>query len=447
MQTHTADTIFAFASAPVRSGVVVLRISGPHIDTVLKALSISPPLPPRKAQRVTLMDASTHQTIDEALALFFPAPHSFTGEDVLELHIHGSQAIMARLIALLAALPHLRLAQAGEFSKRAFIHGKMDLVAAEGLIDLIDAQTSSQADQALRQLQGHTGRVYEQLRTDTLRSLALLEAYMDFPDEDLPESVLASITADVAGLAKRIEGMLADGKKGQKLREGLEIILLGAPNAGKSSLLNALARRDVAIVSPIAGTTRDIIEVSLNLAGYPVTFIDTAGLRETQHSIEKEGIRRALERAENALLILEIIDIVSPTESYIKSSLKNPIRTLKIYNKLDHCTHASPQKDSCTDTFYISCLTGQGIDELIATITCIITDSYAQSEPALITRERHRLALEETKFHLEQFSEKSAIEINGEHLRRATTTLGSITGKISVDDVLDVIFSTFCIGK
>lgn len=447
MIPSSTDTIFAFATAPIRSGVAVLRISGQHIPSVFAALSLTKPLTPRMAQLVVLRDSVSQELIDEALALYFPAPHSFTGEDVLELHIHGSKAVMNRLLGVLGALPSLRLAEAGEFSRRAFINGKMDLIEAEGLADLIDAETTMQARQALRQMRGDMGRVYEQLRIDVLRVLALLEAYMDFPDEDIPESVLNTINDDVKSLCSQIETLLADEKTGERIRDGVEVIILGAPNAGKSSLLNAIAKRDVAIVSPEMGTTRDMIEVHLNLGGCPVTIIDTAGLRDTEGYVEKEGIKRALERAENASIIIELYDLVTETEFISKSSWESDISTIKVGNKLDICSQDNLSYNYPKDMILISTVTGQGIDKLITTIKCIASENLSQHESVIITRERHRKALEETLSHLARFDNTAPIELNGEECRRATHALGRVTGKVSVDDVLDIVFSTFCIGK
>lgn len=436
-----ADTIFALATAPVKSGVAVLRISGPNAADALAALDV--PLPePRMATLARLRHPVTHATIDSALLLYFEAPHSFTGEHTVELHTHGSRAVIAELLSVLAALPGFRLAEPGEFSRRAFLNNKMDLTQAEGLADLIDAETSAQARQAMRQMQGDVGKAYDALRGRILHTLALLEAYIDFPDEEIPESVMDDVAEGIAALTSEIDTLLQDGHRGERLRDGIEIVILGPPNAGKSTLLNAIAKRDVAIVSPEAGTTRDLLEVHLDLGGYPVTLIDTAGLRDTTGAIESEGIRRARERAANAELVLRLFDINTNPESYSDMLPETGQETLTLFTKSDSRA-ATPKPDSLT----VSAHTGEGMETLLATLTEIIHSRYEGRGSTLITRQRHRSALERCHGHLARFTPGAPLELNGEELRMAARSLATITGNITVDDILDVVFSSFCIGK
>lgn len=397
---------------------------------------------PRTATLVKLLHPISGAHIDTAIALTFPAPASFTGEDVLELHTHGSRAVMAALLAVLSAQPGYRLAEPGEFSRRAFENGKMDLTQAEGLADLIDAETEAQATQASRQMQGELGRAYATLRTRILIALAMLEAYIDFPDEEIPESVLTRMTEEIQGLQAEIASLLADGHRGERLREGIEIVILGPPNAGKSSLMNAIAKRDVAIVSPIAGTTRDIIELHLDLKGYPVTLLDTAGLHEAGNEIEEEGIRRAHARAANAELKLLVFDIATTPESYPSIIALEDKNTLRVYTKSDtQQTKAEPSILS------VSANTGEGVEALLDVLAERISTRYASVGSSLITRARHRTALEECLAHLNRVEMSKPLELNGEELRMAARALAKITGELTVDDILDLVFSSFCIGK
>ena len=312
MQAASSDTIFALASAPGRAGIAVFRVSGPQARQVFDRLCRCDMPPPWQAMRVRLHHSATGEVVDDGLALWFAAPRSFTGEDVVELSLHGGRASVAATLELLAGLPSLRLAEPGEFTRRAFEHGKFDLTAAEGLADLVDAETHAQLRQARRQLDGELGRLYETWRGRLMHSLAYLEAEIDFVEEDLPEDATASLRSDIGSLIKEIDGHLADRHRGERLREGVSVAIIGSPNVGKSSLLNILAKREVAIVAARAGTTRDIIEVHLDLGGYPVILADTAGLRDSSDEIEAEGIRRARARATEADLKLLICDASNP---------------------------------------------------------------------------------------------------------------------------------------
>ncbi len=381
--------------------------------------------------------------IDRALALYFPAPHSFTGEDVVELHTHGSRAITRMLLDALGSIEGLRMAEAGEFARRAFMNGKMDLVEAEGLADLIDAETASQHAQAIRQMGGTTTQRVEALRGAILEPLALMEAYIDFPDEEIPEEVLSDATQRVEALRKELTELLDDQGIGEKIREGLDIVILGPPNAGKSSLLNALARRDAAIVSPEAGTTRDLIEVAMEIGGYAVTLVDTAGIRTTDAAIESEGIRRALHRAEHADITLHLRDIATIAESFSELKALDAKNHLIIVTKSD----LGPLPELPFSAILISTQTGDGIAALIDTLKHKIAERMESVASPLITRARHRAAIAEALSALTRFDVHAPLELSCEELRLAASAIGKITGKIWVDDVLDLVFSRFCIGK
>lgn len=436
-----SPTIYALASAPGKSGVAVFRISGPAAREALVGLGVKTKLEPRLATLVKLMHEGA--TLDQALALYFPAPNSFTGEDVVELHTHGSRAVTRMLLDALGAIDGLRLAEPGEFARRAFLNGKFDLAQAEGLADLIDAETVSQHTQAMRQLGGVTTQRVDALRMAILEPLALMEAYIDFPDDEIPESVLKESTQKVASLINEIKLLLDDGGIGEKIREGLDIVIIGPPNAGKSSLLNLLARRDAAIVSAEAGTTRDLIEVPMEIGGYAVTLVDTAGIRETAGEIEAEGIRRARHRAEHADITLRLCDIATIVESSSELASELDQNTLIIATKSD----LSALPDLPFPVLPISTKMGDGIDRLIAVLKEKIATKMDAVASPLITRARHREAMAEALISLERFQTDMPLELICEELRHAAAAIGKITGKIWVDDVLDLVFSRFCIGK
>ena len=441
MSSLVTPTIYALASAHGRAGVAVFRISGAAARQALISLGVERPLKPREATLVTLKTPAS--IIDQALAIYFPAPHSFTGEDVIELHTHGSRAVTRLLLEALGTIEGLRMAEAGEFARRAFMHGKLDLAQAEGLADLIDAQTHSQHAQAMRQLGGQTTARVEALRAAILEPLALMEAYIDFPDEEIPETVLTQSTNQVTALRAELADLLDDNGIGEKIRDGLEVVILGAPNAGKSSLLNALARRDAAIVSPEAGTTRDLIEVAMEIGGYAVTLVDTAGIRETSGAIESEGIRRALARAEHADITLQLVDSVTIAESIKDIEASSDSRTLVVATKSD----LAPLPDLPIKFLPISTRTGAGMDALVEALKAKVAESMDGVASPLITRARHRAAIGEALAALTRFDARAALELSCEELRLAATAIGKITGKIWVDDVLDLVFSRFCIGK
>ena len=450
--------IFAPATPAGQSGVAVYRISGQNLNCVFEHLGINQRPKPREAALRRLRKGTEGELIDEALVLYFPAPHSFTGEEVIELQTHGGSAIRQTLLNWLSQLEGCRLAEAGEFSRRAFTHGKMDLLQAEGIADLIAAETSMQQQQALRQMGGALSEQYEQMRADILRALALLEAYLDFPDEEIPEETLTQTSQLIDRLIGTIEALLTEPPSGEMIREGMTIAIIGPPNAGKSSLLNRLAGREAAIVTDIAGTTRDRVEVHLNLHGYFVRLIDTAGLRETHDTIEAEGVRRARESAAQAQLTLMVLDIVSDTELSAESLAYLPENAILVINKCDqfnndaareHKRKALPENLAALPTLWVSARDDIGIDTLIERITTEISQRVEACPSPLLTRTRHRQALYEAYEHLNQLAQQSALplELYAEELRLAARAIGKITGHIDVDQLLDVIFREFCIGK
>ncbi len=493
-------TIVALASAPGRAGVAVLRVSGENAAQTITKLCSPATLPePRKAALRTLRDPETGETLDHALVLWFPAPASFTGENVVELHLHGGRAIIAAALKALCSLEGFRLAEPGAFSRRAFENGKLDLTEAEGIADLVDAETAAQRRQALRQMEGELGRLYQGWAERLKRRLAFIEAEIDFADEELPPEITAQRLDDLRLLEKEITAHLNDRHRGEKLREGFVVALLGAPNAGKSSLLNALARREAAIVAPTPGTTRDVIEVQLDLGGYPVTLADTAGLRETADAIENEGVRRALARAEQADFKILVFDgseypaldsktkalcdeasliIVNKKDLLFSGSLKNAekpkgippepilaqawtgvtggvekdssIKTTVMPAQAGipfSCFHASaPQAKE--DEIFVSAKTGEGLAALTQKLIQEIDKRFTGDAAPALTRVRHREALEEALGHLRRaLSSGEQTELCAEDLRLAVRALGRITGHVDVEDLLDIIFSEFCIGK
>jgi tRNA modification GTPase len=401
---------------------------------------------PRTAALVRIRDPAGGETIDEGLALWFPGPHSETGEDVAELQLHGGRAVIAGVFAALSRLDGLRQAEAGEFTRRAFEKGRLDLTAVEGLADLVYAETQAQRRQAYRQLKGLLGDRAESWRQRLIEALALVEAGIDFSDEaDVPADLVRPALAIADELAGEVRAALAGANRGERLREGLVVAIAGAPNVGKSTLLNRIAQRDVAIVSPLAGTTRDVIEVHLDLDGYPVTLLDTAGIRPTEDPIEQEGVRRATERAGAADLVLWLSDATRPMAD--RPLADNP--TWLVCNKIDLIDSVREQPGRFERAFLISATVGTGLDQLLSALAEFARDYFAV-EPALVTRERHRRALQETLAALEAAAAEGSEgreDIIAEELRLAARTLGRLTGRVDVEDILDAIFRDFCIGK
>lgn len=432
-------TIFAPATASGKAGVAVIRVSGPQaLEAVKKMTAIKTPVP-RKAM-FSEIHAPDGTAVDNGLVLYFPCPNSFTGEDVVEFQTHGGRAIISAVLSGLAQINGFRPAGRGEFTRRAVENGKMDLTAAEGLADLVDAETEQQRKQALRQMGGALAKIYEDWHDRLLHVLAWMEAYIDFPEEEIPENVSADVRGKIAGLMSEIQVHLNDGRRGEKLRDGFQIAIIGAPNAGKSSLMNRLAQRDVAIVSSTAGTTRDIIEVRLDINGYPVIVADTAGLRDTDEEIEAEGVRRAKARAEEADLVLWLSDALKGKNN----TETEKIDSEKIFCIMNKADQAEPQND---DNIWISAKTGQGIDVLLDRIGRFVEEKMALREEPSLTRLRHRKALEECLQCLNSSLKAPEIELMTEDLRMAMRSLGKITGQVQVEKLLDVIFKDFCIGK
>jgi tRNA modification GTPase len=403
--------------------------------------------PPRVAQRRRLVDPQSGDALDEGLVLWFPAPRSATGEDVAELHLHGSRAVLAAVMQALARLG-LRLAEPGEFTRRAFLNGKLDLLQAEAIADLAAAETEAQRRQALRQLGGELGDVYRGWRDRLTRILAHLEAAIDFPDEDLPLEIEDGIAGETELLVAEIERHLADGHRGERLRDGIDVAIVGPPNAGKSSLLNRIARRDVAITSPVPGTTRDVIEVAIDLEGYPVVLADTAGLRDSADAIEQEGKRRALQRAEQAEIRLFVFDIAHPADATGAAAWPGA-DTILVANKIDVVRLPGPDFPPAAlpvSALPVSALTGEGIDRLLTVLGERVAQTYRIEAPVL-TRARHRQALDEAAASLRRSFSAALPELRAEDLRLALRSLGRITGAVDVEDLLDVIFRDFCIGK
>jgi len=435
------QTIFALSSGRPPSAISIVRVSGPQAGTALTSLAAQIPVP-RMATRALLRDAH-QQPIDDAIVLWFPAPGSATGEDVAEFHVHGGRAVLAALFAALSAFENVRPAEPGEFTRRAFENGKLDLTEAEGLDDLIHADTDRQRRQALRHLKGLLGDRARDWRAQIIEASALIEAGIDFSDEgDVPAELIAPALAKIKALLGEIEEVLAAQARSERLREGLVVAIAGPPNVGKSTLMNQLARREVAIVSPHAGTTRDIIEVQLDLDGYPVTVIDTAGIRETDDPVEQEGVRRARARAAEADLVLWMIDAQheqSPQEGAV------PVWTVR--NKIDLDAGLAGQQGGAD--FAISASRGDGMQELMAALVTFAQDYFGSSEAGLIGRTRQRKLLQETAESLQRSIGVIAKgeELAAEELRTAVHSVGKLLGRVDVEDILDAIFREFCIGK
>jgi tRNA modification GTPase len=445
----SASTIFALSSGSGRAGIGVIRVSGPRASSCLQVLCGSLPVPRRASVRV-IKDPSDDEAIDRALVLWMPAPATVTGEDMIELHVHGGAAVVKGVLAALGGIAGVRLANAGEFTRRAFENGKLDLTQVEGLADLIDAETAEQRRQALRQADGHLFRLYDGWRGSVLRASGLVEAAIDFSDES---DVVADATAQAEGIAGSVAVALGhhltDKRRGEIIRDGFQVVLVGAPNSGKSSLINCLARRDVAIVSAEAGTTRDVLDVRLDLDGLAVVVSDTAGLREAEGLVEREGIRRALARARGADLVVWLVDATSEAVPLVEAAIGETVARLVVLSKADLVPDAGRTSGLVCGALPVSSNTGEGIDALIEAIVLAARKSIGGGEVIALTQARHRSALEDCRSALIMFgaNRDSPIEIRAEALRQAATALGRVTGRIDVEDVLGEIFGRFCIGK
>ncbi len=435
------DTIYALASGQGRAAIAVLRISGTHVRNIVAALVGKQP-EPRRAHLVTFKDPNSGAPLDQGLVLFFPGPASFTGEDCAEFHVHGGSAVVAAMIQALADFENTRPAEAGEFTRRAFENGKLDLTEVEGLADLVDAETEAQRRQALRQAEGGLRHKAEGWRAALLEASALLEAEIDFADEaDVAPLARKKLAGILAPVRADLEAALAMGRAGERLRDGLVVVIVGPPNAGKSTLLNALARREAAIVSALPGTTRDAIEVRLDLAGVPVTLIDTAGLRAAREVIEQIGIDRARAKAEAADLVLWLSEAGAPAPHEFPADA----RVWPILTKID----LQPGYSSPEDAIALSAATGENLGVLVDRLVDFARTAVGGGEPALITRERHRKAFAAAAGALRRAKAgiDGPVELLAEELRTAVRALEILIGRIDVEDVLSEIFARFCIGK
>ena len=447
-----SHTIYALASGVGRAGVAVIRLSGEQAFAVVESLTKKPLPAPRTTAVRHIYHPKTGAFLDDTLIIPFRSPNSYTGEDVVEIHAHGGRAVLQAIFDALSHCEGTRMAEAGEYTQRAFKNGKMDLTEAEGIIDLINAETEAQRKQALRQSRGALGQLYTAWADDLVPVLAHLEAFIDFPDEDIPEDVFNTLKTKLKSISTSMQNHLNDNHAGERLRQGIKMSIFGPPNAGKSSLLNVLAKRDAAIVSDMAGTTRDVIEVQLDIGGYPVTVADTAGIRTTADKVEEEGVKRALfttETADFKLLVLDGTDGDSFTKAMdsIMPHIDND--TYVLFNKCDQGKTPLTTEDFKTSAgvFSISVKTGQGIDGFFDHLHTLLHQRIGLTDTPLITRVRHREALLDCVEHINRSLQAPVIELMAEDIRLAVRALGRITGKIDVEDLLDIVFRDFCIGK
>ena len=442
-------TIYALSSGPGISGIAVIRISGPNVERIIKLITNSQLPKPRLATLKKFNKINNSELIDEGILVWFPGPESYTGEDMAEIHVHGSIAVVKGILYELSKIKNCRLAEPGEFTKIAFQNEKINLLKAESISDLISAETEIQRQQAVKIMSGRSSEKFNSLREKLLKILSNVEAKIDFPEEDLPEDVIENIKIDSEKIRNEIEKILNDQKVGERIREGFKIAIIGPANAGKSSLLNHLSNRDVAIVSEIAGTTRDVIEAHLNIDGYPVVISDTAGIRESKDEIEKKGIKLALKRAEDADLNIIVIEPKSVDFTGFLNDLVSE-KSIIIINKIDlGYKNINPQIEKFNPIF-LSIKNETNLDELINRIKDKLKNKFITSNETLITRERHRQSLEACVQNLKNFEEKNSQEDfdkAAEDLRLATRHLGMIVGKVDVEEILGSIFSDFCIGK
>ena len=442
-------TIYALSTGPGTSGVAIIRISGPDASRVLELLTGKETPAPRLATLRKINNINTSELIDEGIILWFPGPQSYTGEDMAEIHIHGSKASILAVQNEISKIKNCRLAEPGEFTKLAFQNGKINLLKAESIADLISAETEIQRLQAIKMMRGKSSEKFNALREKLLKILSFVEAKIDFPEEDLPEENLKKIKEDSFYVLSEIKKILNDQRVGEIIREGFKIAIVGPTNAGKSSLLNNLSNREVAIVSEIAGTTRDVVETHLNIDGYPVIISDTAGIRESKNEIEKKGIKLSLKKAENADLKLVVVDAKSiDLSGFLNDLLKKD--AILVINKSDLLKKKLDSEISKFNHVLISLKDNLNIDKLILKIKNNLENKFISEEDILITRERHRQHLLQCVDHLNNFSDKNDkkdFDKAAEDLRLATRQLGMIVGKVDVEEILGSIFNDFCIGK
>ena len=442
-------TIYALSSGPGISGIAIIRISGTNASKAITLLTGQPVPPPRMATLRKINNINTSELIDEGIIIWFPGPQSYTGEDMAEIHIHGGKAIVLALQNEISKIENFRLAAPGEFTKKAFQNGKINLLKAESIADLISAETEIQRLQAVKIMRGKSAKKFESLREKLLKILSFVEAKIDFPEEDLPDENIQQIKKDSAEVLNKVKKILDDQKVGEIIREGFKIAIVGPTNAGKSSLLNNLSNRDVAIVSEIAGTTRDVIEAHLNIDGYPVIISDTAGIRNSKDEIEKKGIKLSLDRAENADLKLVVVDAKSiDLSGFLNDLLKD--NAILVVNKSDLIKSELDPEVKKLDHVLISLKENLNLDKLISKIKNKLKTKFIVNEDILITRERHRQHLIQCSDNLRNFIEKNDkkdFDKGAEDLRLATRHLGMIVGKVDVEEILGSIFNDFCIGK
>lgn len=430
------DTIYALSSGGLPSGVAIIRLSGPQVRDALT--TIVGRVPPARLAALSDFSNDRGEAIDRGLVLFFPAPHSFTGEDCAEFHVHGGRAVVAAMLGLLGGLDGLRQAEAGEFTRRAFLNGKIDLTGAEALADLVAAETEVQRRLALENAQGRQHDLYMGWRARLVHARAMIEAELDFADEpDVPGSVSAQVEADIVALGREIRAHVADFSIAEIVRDGFRVVLIGAPNSGKSSLLNALAQREVAIVTDIAGTTRDLVEVSLDLQGVKVIVTDTAGIRDTTDVVERIGVQRALDAAGRADLVVELIDLTQPVGATLGSG-----EVLRIGTKRDLV-----DKGGNDLAHRISTMTGEGLGELVTDVATRARRATSAAGRVVPTRRRQVELLKLTAAEIGKALGLEELELKAEHLRQASEALGRITGAVDTEELLGVIFAEFCIGK
>ena len=442
-------TIYALSSGPGISGIAVIRVSGQDTSKVIELMTGKHVPKPRVATLRKINKINTSELIDEGIILWFPGPESYTGEDMAEIQVHGSKAVIDALHSNISKIENCRLAEPGEFTKLAFQNGKINLLKAESVADLISSETEIQRQQAIKIMNGRSSDQFNFLREKLLKILSHIEAKIDFPDEDLPKDILKEIKNNSNEVLKNIEQILNDQKVGERIREGFKIAILGPTNAGKSSLLNHLSNRDVAIISEIAGTTRDVIETHLNIDGYPVIVSDTAGIRESKNEIEKKGIKLSLIRAEEADLKLVVVDAKNLNLTDVLRRLLDE-NAILVINKSDLLEKDIDTEIKKIDHVLISIKKNTNIDKLIFKIKNNLKNKFITSDNILITRERHRQHLQQCLDHLKNFNQKKEIadfDKAAEDLRLATRHLGMIVGKVDVEEILGSIFNDFCIGK
>jgi len=442
-------TIYSLSSGPGISGIAVIRVSGKKTTNIIKLITGQKLPEPRTAILRKIYKIDTNELIDEGIILWFPGPKSYTGEDMAEIQVHGSTAVINAILSTISHVGNCRLAEPGEFTKLAFQNGKINLLKAESIADLISAETEIQRQQAIKIMNGKSADQFNFLREKLLKILSYVEAKIDFPDEDLPNNILNEIKSSSNEIIKKVEKILNDQKVGERIREGFKIAILGPTNAGKSSLMNYLSKRDVAIVSEIAGTTRDVIETHLNIDGYPVIISDTAGIRDSKDEIEKKGIKLSLERAEEVDLKLVVVEAKNLDFTEILKRLLDE-NAILVINKSDLLKNDISLDIKKINHVLISIKDNQNIDELILKIKNHLKNKFITSDDILITRERHRQHLQQCLDHLKNFNQKKDLQDfdkAAEDLRLASRHLGMIVGKVDVEEILGSIFKDFCIGK